>query len=246
MMGDVVNVLHACAAAWPRRTPSLMPAKGFSLVELMVAMVLGILLIGGVVVTFLAGRAAAVDAAAVARVQENIRFASDYLVRDIRNAGFSDEGELGRQVARLIREQYAEVLHGGEALRIRYAGRAHCAEPFDEIRLIENEYSVNARGQLVCQGRSLENAPDAEFVDGGEVVLVGGVTRVAFETICPDGRDACVCDMHNNVGEACVGIRTVLEFAGLRGDRRSAVLEAALRNVILLRMNAGLPTAAGG
>lgn len=60
---------------------------GFSLVELMIALFIGSLLILGAVQVFGASRAAYQMSEGIARVQENGRFALDFLQRDIRMAG---------------------------------------------------------------------------------------------------------------------------------------------------------------
>ncbi len=232
---------------------------GFTLIELMVALVLGVFLIGGVVATYLAGRAAAFDAEDLSRMQENVRFASDYLVRDIRNAGFSDEGELGRGLARQIQRSYVQILNSGggesDVLRIRYAGRGHCNQEFEDIRLIENEYSVEGN-RLVCRGRALEFDPEWESVPemtdsapgfSNMVPLVGGVSQIRFELLCPaeagSGEGGCQCDMESDAATACIGVRTIVEFDGIRGDTRTVTLLAGLRNVILRRISLGVPGA---
>lgn len=60
---------------------------GVSLIELMVAMLIGSILMLGLVQIFSASRAASLTAEGMSRVQENARFAMDYLQRDIRMAG---------------------------------------------------------------------------------------------------------------------------------------------------------------
>jgi type IV pilus assembly protein PilW len=62
--------------------------RGFSLVEIMVALALSLLLLAGVVAIFASSRASYEATDHLARVQENGRFALDQLVRDIRSAGF--------------------------------------------------------------------------------------------------------------------------------------------------------------
>lgn len=62
-------------------------ARGVTLIELMVALAIGSLLLIGLVQVFAASRAAYSTAEGMARVQENARFAIDYLQRDIRMAG---------------------------------------------------------------------------------------------------------------------------------------------------------------
>jgi len=61
--------------------------KGLSLIEMMIAMVLGLVLMLGVIQVFSASQAASRLSEGVARAQESGRFAIDFLERDIRMAG---------------------------------------------------------------------------------------------------------------------------------------------------------------
>jgi type IV pilus assembly protein PilW len=64
-------------------------ARGVSLVELLIAAGIGVVLLLGLVEIFGASRAAFATAEGASRVQENARFASDFMRRDIRMAGHS-------------------------------------------------------------------------------------------------------------------------------------------------------------
>jgi type IV pilus assembly protein PilW len=59
---------------------------GFSLVELMIAMVLGLFLIGGVISVFLSNRQVYRQNENLARIQENARYAFEVVARDVREA----------------------------------------------------------------------------------------------------------------------------------------------------------------
>lgn len=72
--------------AFPRRQ------SGLSLVELLVALTLGLVAVGGAVSIYLANRQSFVMVEAVARVEEGARFAVELLARDIREAGNSPCG----------------------------------------------------------------------------------------------------------------------------------------------------------
>lgn len=61
--------------------------SGVSLIELMIALLIGTLLILGAIQVFAASRSAYMISEGIARVQENGRFALDFLQRDIRMAG---------------------------------------------------------------------------------------------------------------------------------------------------------------
>ena len=63
-------------------------ARGFSLVELMVAMALSLLLLGGVIAIFMSTRASYESTDKLSRIQENGRFALDEIARDVHSAGY--------------------------------------------------------------------------------------------------------------------------------------------------------------
>lgn len=69
-------------------TPTTRRSAGMTLVELMVAMVVGLILIGGVMQLFVANKATYNLQEELARLQENARFATDMLNRDMRQAGY--------------------------------------------------------------------------------------------------------------------------------------------------------------
>ena len=62
--------------------------KGISLVEILVAMVISIFLLGGVVQVYIGNKATYNFSEAISRIQENGRFAMDIITRDLRMAGF--------------------------------------------------------------------------------------------------------------------------------------------------------------
>jgi len=63
-------------------------ARGFSLVELMVAMALSLLLLVGVVAVFMSSRSSYEATDKLSRIQESGRFAIDEMARDVRSAGY--------------------------------------------------------------------------------------------------------------------------------------------------------------
>lgn len=71
-------------------------AGGFTLVELMIAMVLGLVIIGGVISVFLATKQSYRTNEALSQVQDHGRTAFEFLARDIRMAGLSGCGNAGR------------------------------------------------------------------------------------------------------------------------------------------------------
>lgn len=237
--------------------------SGFTLIELMIALVLTLVLIGGALLIHLSGRQASIDAERLTRMQEGIRFTSDYIIRDLRNAGFRDETTLKIGHESQIREKYATFGHSDgdtstppDELIIRYAGRGSCTETFQEFRLVENHYYLDGNN-LMCNGRSVfqtatgDTQIESQTWSGG-VALVSGVERLAFQKICPedDSVTTCECNLITNPADSCVGTRVALMMEGPNAlddqsttDDRTVELVAAFRNVILERIrNLALPS----
>lgn len=230
-----------------RAAPALTRAQGFTLVELMVALALSTFLLGGLVLTYVSGRTAATDAENLSRLQENMRFVSDHLLRDVRNAGFRDQLTLTWNQYRQIGRAYAES--DGSSLTIRYAGRSHCAQArqdfnlFTELAVIENTYSVQG-GRLQCTGRSERFDPaTGTVVESDTVDMVNGVAEVEFVFERPAlAAPANVCNFDEfdedvDLEAACTGVRINLTLQGIRADdQRQTVLLASFRNVLVDRI----------
>ena len=63
-------------------------SKGLTLMELMIAMVIGLMLLGGALSMFVNNKRVYRQVNEVGRLQENARFALEMMTRDIRMAGF--------------------------------------------------------------------------------------------------------------------------------------------------------------
>lgn len=61
---------------------------GFSLIELMVAMLIGLIVLNGVVQLFINSKRSYLDNQAISQIQENARFSIDILSRELRVAGY--------------------------------------------------------------------------------------------------------------------------------------------------------------
>lgn len=77
-------------AARPRRM------QGFSLIELMIALVLGLVVVGAAVAVLLSNKDSYRTNLALGQVQENSRIAFELLARDLRQAGITGCGNFGR------------------------------------------------------------------------------------------------------------------------------------------------------
>lgn len=229
-------------------------ARGFTLVELMIALAISLFLIGGVVLIQSSSRASSIEAERLSRLQENIRFTSDLLVRDIRNAGFRDQLSLTLPQFAEIGSPFAEIttIDGKETLEIRYAGWGSCADGFevatsDDIpRVISNRYSVED-DQLTCSGSTAGDAPTS-------VSIASGINAVDYTLMCvsdtltliectscdlwADGSD--FDDEFDKLQQACYGVQIGLEFEPADGAAGappvSVELNASFRNVLLGQM----------
>lgn len=218
--------------------------SGFTLVELMVAITLSLFLIGAVTLTYLSARATSLEAEQLSRMQENLRFATDFLVRDIRNAGFRDHLTLTVAHYTQIAEEYAAIIDGDgeQSLTIRYAGRGACGQVFstdEELKIVENRYYVDS-GQLFCEGGTIAEGDTVPFMEL-PIVLAEGVSAISFEFLFHPAADATAtseltCNFllpdadSGDFADACMGVRMGLTFNG--NPTRSAQITAAFRNVI--------------
>lgn len=190
--------------------------QGFTLVELMIAMVLSLFLVGGVILIFLSTRIAATDTGDLSRLQENVRFSSDFLVRDIRNAGFRDEMSITIGQNDDIRTAFATLNVAGDELTIRYAGRGNCGQEFDDYRVVENTYFVNTEAELSCRGRDVGAGTESL------VKLLSGIATINFTLMMADGATertgAYVCEENPALpsNEQCLGVKLELVVEGLR------------------------------
>ncbi|MGN6738312.1 prepilin-type N-terminal cleavage/methylation domain-containing protein [Dyella sp.] len=80
----------------PGRSASQGSARGFTLIELMIALVLGLVVIGGVISVFLAGQRSYATNKALGDVQDSTRVAFEMMARDIRVAGLTGCDNSGR------------------------------------------------------------------------------------------------------------------------------------------------------
>ncbi len=223
-------------------------SRGFSLVELMIALALSVFLIGGVLIFFASTRASYSDVEQLSRMQESLRFVTDVIVRDARNAAFRDQLGLFGIEFREIAEQYAQITGDGSQLTIQYAGLGSCTEAFDSVRIVRNTYFVEA-GNLRCTGVSQRWDPDLSNPAGGSFnirsqrteSMATGIESIRFRFLGSGGeleQTECGFEDAESLGVACTGVIMLLDFQGLRAEaggfeERRVELRTSFRNVIL-------------
>lgn len=80
--------------------------RGFNLVELMVAMTIGLFLIGGVGYLFIGSKQSFNSMDALGMMQENARYAFEHMGKDIRMAGFNGISRSSSSVASVVTDTY--------------------------------------------------------------------------------------------------------------------------------------------
>jgi type IV pilus assembly protein PilW len=89
---------------------------GLTLIELLVALVMGLVLLGGVVTVFIANKQTYKYQESLARLQENGRFALELMARDIRGAGYTGCGGRSAKVKNTVNQTNAILYSFGDAV----------------------------------------------------------------------------------------------------------------------------------
>lgn len=153
-------------------------SRGFSIVELMVAMAVGLMLFGAVVAIYLGTSQATRFQAAVQGVQESGRFALDLVARNLRQAGYDDPFSalevdepvlMGTTTPAGALIALGGLKSGVGTVGVRYEGgdqiRDCLGAPVAVNTYATSVYGVNTANQLVC-GTSTSNV--TPVVDGIE------------------------------------------------------------------------------
>ena len=119
--------------------------SGFGLIELMIAMTLGLVLLGGIGYMYIGSRGAFRTTDNLSRMQENARYALDTMSRDIRMAGYVGCGNMASVRVNTIANAPVPPMTPGNAL-IGYDGGTGWANP-------TSDYTGSEHGCLVGHGR---------------------------------------------------------------------------------------------
>lgn len=153
--------------------------QGFSLLELMVALLLGTLIVGAAVQMFSTNQRAFQLQQNMSEVQETGRFAVEMMSQDLRVAGLFRED--GADPGGLVIQDAFEGGTGAtdnDQLHFRFYGNMDCqGDTYGGTgdTLIENRYSV-VDGDLVCTGLIDQGNDGAVDADSTSVALVSNVS----------------------------------------------------------------------
>lgn len=138
--------------------------RGLTLVELMIALVLGLIIISAVINVYVGSTRSARFSEGLRSMQENGRFGVSALQRGIRMAGFSPDVQIAPF-------DFTTVPANGFAVRMRMPTDCNGGDaPADGI--VVNTYSLNDQRQIICRGNSAQatNMPLVEDVWGFRVL----------------------------------------------------------------------------
>ena len=136
-----------------------LPSRGFSLIELMIALVLGLLIIGATVTVFISNQQTSRVKTELGNAQEAFRFASQTMMRVVQQASaIQDPG------ADMLRV----VVPPGNG-RVDCLGRA-VAAPIDRVI---NTFFINPDGQLLCRVEVIGSDGTTVTADDEEVLVEG-------------------------------------------------------------------------
>jgi type IV pilus assembly protein PilW len=150
------------------------PLAGFTLVELMVALVIGLVLTLVIAQLFLGSRRTLGTTEDLGRMQESMRFASGVLSRLVHQAGFrtspNTQASFVFQAPNPMIEAVAGAGQAPDRLTVRFQGNGVVGMPVTDDRIV-----TNCRGERVLAGIMSENRLTIENVpklDGGTLVQV--------------------------------------------------------------------------
>lgn len=172
--------------------------KAFTLVEMMVAMLIGLIIIAGIVMLFVSSKQTYRLNTAMTHVHDNGRFAMNYLVSDLRKAGWVDsdiETVDGHSLAAPFDQLKDNVaVSGGQAsdgLTVRYYGEENCIGDKPSDGIVQNQYQLEPTAdglpELKCNGASLiKNVESLQIrygvltANGLQYVTSGSVTDISL------------------------------------------------------------------
>jgi len=161
--------------------------QGFSLVELMIAGVLGLLLLGGVIQLFLGSNQNYTMQDELAAMQEDGRFALMFLGDQIEMAGWTDPSST-QVVSAVDFLNSSDGANDSVALSyvraINGTDNRDCNGDVVGSGIVTNQFSVSANNELVCTGITTGGDPQP-LISGVESFQV--LYGVETERVCPDG-----------------------------------------------------------
>lgn len=180
---------------------------GFGLVELMIAMTIGLILLGGVGYLYIGSRGAFRTTDNLSRIQENARYALDVMSRDIRMAGYVGCGNMASMTMKTIANPPVPPMTADNAL-IGYNNGSGWTNPTTITRAAGDVLSVmgafsggvNLTGNLAPQNSNVQiNANPDGFATGDVLIVTNCVNADVFKaTTVSSGGGTTITVNHSN------------------------------------------------
>lgn len=179
---------------------------GFGLVELMIAMTLGLVLLGGIGYVFIGSRGAFRTTDNLSRIQENARYALDVMSRDIRMAGYVGCGNIASMTVKTIANAPVPQMTAGNALIGDDDGaNFDLAHPgmraAGDVLSIMGAFSsgVNLTGNLIPANANVQVNGNPDGFKQGDVLMVTNCTNAdVFKVTNNPGSSGTVTLTHAN------------------------------------------------
>jgi type IV pilus assembly protein PilW len=191
-----ITPIHEHRDGAPRRCVPGSGQSGFSLIELMIAILLSVFLIGGLLTLIQAMKRTTGVQSGLSQMQDNERFATDLLSDVIQAAGDYPAPSYGGQLTAFPALTVGAIAlaagqtisgtaaAGGDSIAVRYTtsgtdGLISCTGSTSAVKMtFVNVFSVDANGNLQCQLWTI----DAGGVKTGPatVTLVSGITKLTI------------------------------------------------------------------
>ncbi|NDP48689.1 MAG: prepilin-type N-terminal cleavage/methylation domain-containing protein [Sulfuriferula multivorans] len=182
------------------------PQSGFGLIELMIAMTLGLVLLGSIGYVFIGSRGAFRVTDNLSRMQENARYALDVIGRDVRMAGYVGCGNIASMQVNTIANPPVPPMTAASAL-IGYDNGAGWTNPTSIVRPIGDVLSimgafggeVNLTGNLAPSNSNVQiNGNPNGYATGDVLVVTNCSTADVFKTTTVSGGGGSVTLNHSN------------------------------------------------
>jgi len=182
--------------------------SGFGLVELMIAMTLGLVLLGGIGYIFIGSRGAFRATDNLSRMQENARYALDTMSRDIRMAGYVGCGNMASVRVNTIANAPVPPMTPANAL-VGYDGGVGWVNPTAITRVANTDVlsvmgafsnGVNLTGNLAPQNANVEINGNPDGFQAGDVLVITNCVNadVVKATAVANGAGTIVAISHSN------------------------------------------------
>jgi type IV pilus assembly protein PilW len=136
---------------------------GLSLVELMVALVLGLVLMTGIIQVFLSSRQTYTANEAMARMQENGRFALEFISRSARNAGYVEPIYKGDKPLPLVRPLCTGLSGISEADKLLLCTSNGAGNASDSVAFVMQPPLIDGK-KRDCLGNALAAADENDLI----------------------------------------------------------------------------------